>query len=159
MTKHWNTTFVSLCDRRQRSVVIRHLLQQWYLQQQRVGVSVTIGFLVRDRLRIKIRIRVGVTFDASVNHWSTCRRSKYLTFRSVNTHASKLPILLYSGHSIWWERCLWQDRDDTSCHLSSRNTAERGKDYNHNKTYLLGVENNIWHFWSLITFHTMIRYM
>ena len=45
-----------------------------------------IGFLVRGRVRIKIRVMfrvrawVAVMFNVSVNHWSNCRRSKCRTF-------------------------------------------------------------------------------
>ena len=60
--------------------VIRHFLRRqllhglrWYLRQQRVRVRVTIGLLVRRRVMIKIRIRVGATFNVSVYHWSNCR--------------------------------------------------------------------------------------
>ena len=44
-------------------------------------VRVKNGFLVWGRVRIKIRIRVGVAFNVSVYHSSNCRRSKYRTFR------------------------------------------------------------------------------
>ena len=45
---------------------------------------VMIGYLVRGRVRIKImiRVRVGVTFNVMVYHRSNCRRSKYCTFPS-----------------------------------------------------------------------------
>ena len=51
-----------------------------------------IGFLVGDRVRIKIRIRVGVTFNVSIYHWSNCRRSKCRTFDSM--HRPLLPAVL-----------------------------------------------------------------
>ena len=35
---------------------------------------VVIGFLVRSR--VGIRVRVGVMFNVSIYHWSNCRRSK-----------------------------------------------------------------------------------
>ena len=35
-----------------------------------------IGFVVWGRVRLKIRIRVGVTCNISVYLWSNCRRSK-----------------------------------------------------------------------------------
>ena len=46
-------------------------------------VRVMIGFVVRGRVRLKIRVRVGVTFNISVYHWSNCRRSKCRTFASI----------------------------------------------------------------------------
>ena len=39
-----------------------------------------IGFLVQGRVRIKLRIRVGITFKVSVYLWSNCGRSKCRTF-------------------------------------------------------------------------------
>ena len=43
---------------------------------------VMIGFLVRSRVRIKmlIRVRVGVTYNVRVYHWSNSRRSRCRTF-------------------------------------------------------------------------------
>ena len=39
-----------------------------------------IVFLVRDEVRIKVRVRAGVTFNVGVYHWSNCRRSKCCAF-------------------------------------------------------------------------------
>ena len=68
--------------------VIQQLLLQWYLQQERVRVRVTIGFLAPGRviMKIRIRIRVGVTFNVKVYHWSKCCRSKCRTFPFNPTH-------------------------------------------------------------------------
>ena len=71
-------------------LVIRHLLRrqlflQWYLQQQRVRVRVMIGFLVWGR--VSIRVRVGVTFNVRVYHWSNCHRSKCRTFTTAIIHS------------------------------------------------------------------------
>ena len=67
------------------STVIRHLLRQvllrQYLIQQRVRVSVMIGYLVRGW----VRIDVSITFNVRVHHWSNCRRSKCRTF-NYNIH-------------------------------------------------------------------------
>ena len=60
--------------------VIQNLLLRWDLQQQKVTVRIMIGILVWGRVRIKIRIGVGVMFNISVYHWSKCRRSKRCTF-------------------------------------------------------------------------------
>ena len=43
-----------------------------------------IGFLVRGSVRIKVWVRVRVTFNISVCHWSNCRRSRCHTFYSRN---------------------------------------------------------------------------
>ena len=49
-------------------------------------MRVVIGFLVLGRARIKImirigvRVRVGVTFNVIIYHWSNCRRSNCRTF-------------------------------------------------------------------------------
>ena len=70
--------------------VIRHLLRRqlllrWYLRHKRVRVKEMIGFLVRGKVRIKIRVRVGVTFNVRVYRWSNCRRSKCRTFVSYTS--------------------------------------------------------------------------
>ena len=48
-----------------------------------------IGFLVRGRVRIKIRFRVrvrrGVTFNVRVYHWSNCLGSKCHTFSDTDS--------------------------------------------------------------------------
>ena len=66
-------------------LVIRHLLPRQLLlrwlslttkeSEERAIFRLTIGFLARGRVMIKIRVRVGVTFNVSVYHWSNCRRS------------------------------------------------------------------------------------
>ena len=42
-----------------------------------------IGFLILGRVMIKIRVRVGVTFNVRVYRWSCCRRSKCRTFGKI----------------------------------------------------------------------------
>ena len=97
-------------------MVIRHLLWwqwllRWCLQQQRVTVLVMIGLLVRDWVRVKImirdKVRVGVTFNITVYHWSNCRRSKCHTFVVIATNhcmtncASKVLINLKYVWVYW----------------------------------------------------------
>ena len=61
------------------------LLLQWHLRQQRVRVRAMIVFFlvrgsVRITIRIKDRVRIGITFNVRVYHWRNCRRSKCRTF-------------------------------------------------------------------------------
>ena len=51
-----------------------------------------IGLLVRGRVRIKIRVRVGVTFNVRVYHWSNCHRSKCILFKGSMTRLQALQI-------------------------------------------------------------------
>ena len=61
-----------------------------------------IGFLVQGRVRIRIRVRdgVGVTFNVSVYHWSTCHRSKCRTHTFSDIHA----MLQALSHNIFKRR-------------------------------------------------------
>ena len=72
--------------------VIRQLLLRWYLRQQRVRVRVMIGFLVRVGEGL-IRVRVGVTFNGMIYHWSNCR-SKCRTF---NPGGGEIPHVYAGG--------------------------------------------------------------
>ena len=121
----------------------RQLLRWWYLGQQRVRIKVIIGFLVWDRAMIKIRVRVGVSFNVGIYHRSNCRRSN-CTFEiecdesgawesMINTFYKSLTLTMGTFVSIrmwqtasthcsqWWMRSKIRqhDKGSPSCPMNS----------------------------------------
>ena len=61
-----------------------------------------IGFLVRGKVRIKIgiRVRVGVTFNVRVSHWSNCRRSKCIHSFSSSVRVCFILVFVYVALTV-----------------------------------------------------------